>query len=94
LLQGIWLYYDKLIVVSDSKDDAEMTQESIESIFGIDAGIVCNALNKNDMMTINDLMKATALQPEEIYVALGWFGRENKISVVTRGKIRPYSLRP
>jgi len=90
LLQGIWLYYDKLIVVSDSKDDAEMTQESVESIFGIDAGIVWNALNKN----INDLMKATALQPEEIYVALGWLGRENKISVGTQGKIRSFSLRP
>jgi hypothetical protein len=94
LFQGIWLYYDKLIVVSDSKDDAEMTQESIESIFGINAGIVWNALNKNGTMTINDLMKATALQPEEIYVALGWLGRENKISVVTRGKIRYFSLPP
>ena len=77
-------------MVSDSKDDAEMTQESIESIFGIDAGIVCNALNKNDMMTINDLMKATALQPEEIYVALGWFGRENKISVGHKGRSGPF----
>jgi Winged helix-turn-helix domain (DUF2582) len=75
LLQGIWLYYDKLIVVSDSKDDAEMTQESVESIFWIDAGIVWNALNKNGMMTINDLMKATALQAEEIHVALGRLGR-------------------
>jgi hypothetical protein len=79
---------------ADSKDDAEMTRESIESIFGINAGIVWNALNKNGTMTINDLMKATALQPEEIYVALGWLGRENKISVGTCGKIRSYSLRP
>jgi hypothetical protein len=46
LLQGIWLYYDKLIVVSVSKDDADMTQESIESIFGINAGIVWNALSE------------------------------------------------
>ena len=76
-------------MVSDSTDEAEMTQKSVESIFGIDAGIVCNALNKNDMMTINDLMKATALQPDEIYVALG----ENKISVGACGKIRSYSLR-
>jgi hypothetical protein len=79
---------------ADSTDDAEITQESIESIFGINAGIVWNALNKNGQMTINDLTKATALQPEEIYVALGWLGRENKISVVTRGKIRYFSLRP
>ena len=80
-------------MVSDSKDDAEMTQESIESIFGIDAGIVWKALNKNGPLTINDL-KATALQPEEVYVALGRLGRENKISVGTCGKIRSYSLRP
>jgi hypothetical protein len=39
-------------------------------------------------------MKATALQPEEIYVALGWLGRENKISVGRRGKIRYFSLLP
>ena len=62
-------------MVSDSKDDAEMTQESVESIFGIDAGIVWKALNKNGPLTINDIMKATALQPEEIYVALGRLGR-------------------
>jgi hypothetical protein len=79
---------------ADSKDNAEMTQESVESIFGINAGIVWNALNKNGPLTISDLMKATALQPEEIYVALGWLGRENKISVGRRGKIRYFSLLP
>jgi len=79
---------------ADSADDAEMTPESIESIFGTNAGIIWNALNKNGPLTINDLTKATALQPEEIYVALGWLGRENKISVVTRRKIRYFSLRP
>jgi hypothetical protein len=70
-----------------------MSQEPIESIFGINAGLVWNALNKNGPMTINDLMKATALEPDEIYVALGWLGRENKISVGRRGKISSFSLR-
>ena len=78
---------------ADSKDDAEMTQESVESIFGTNAGIVWNALNKNGPLTISDLTKATALQPEEIYVALGWLGRENKISAGRRGKVRYISLR-
>jgi len=78
---------------ADSTDDAEITQESVESIFGINAGIVWNVLNKNGTMTINDLMKATALLPDEIYVALGWLGRENKISVGRQGKIRSFSLR-
>jgi len=43
-------------------------------------------------MTISDLMKATALQPEELYGALGWLGRENKISVEIRGMARVFSL--
>jgi hypothetical protein len=60
---------------ADSKDDAEVAQESVESVSGINAGIVWDALNKNGQMTINDLMKATALEPDEIYVALGWLGR-------------------
>ena len=76
------------------KNDVEMAQESVKSIFGINAGIVWKALKKNGPMTISDLMKATALQPEEIYGALGWLGRENKISVGTCGKIRSFSLRP
>ncbi|MHB8118135.1 MAG: winged helix-turn-helix domain-containing protein [Methanothrix sp.] len=71
-----------------------MAQESVESIFGINAGLVWKALNKNGPMTISDLMKATALQPEEIYGALGWLSSENKISVGTCGKMRSFSLRP
>jgi uncharacterized protein (DUF362 family) len=79
---------------ADLEDIAEMAQESVESIFGINAGIIWKALNKNGPMTISDLVKATALQPEEIYSALGWLGREDKISVVTCGNIRSFSLRP
>jgi hypothetical protein len=44
-------------------------------------------------MSIDDIVKATALNPEEIYGALGWLGRENKISLETRGKVRFFSLR-
>ncbi|RQW79142.1 MAG: hypothetical protein EHM14_09710 [Methanothrix sp.] len=65
----------------------------VESIFGVNAGIVWEALNLNGPMTIDALMKATALNPDEIYGALGWLGRENKISLETRGMARLFSLR-
>ena len=65
----------------------------VESIFGVNAGIVWNALNLNGPMNIDDLVKATTLRTEEIYGALGWLGRENKISLETRGKEKLFSLR-
>jgi predicted ArsR family transcriptional regulator len=58
-----------------------MTEISIESIFGVNAGIVWEALNENGPCTINDLAKNTSLSREEVHGALGWLGRENKISM-------------
>jgi hypothetical protein len=71
----------------------EEARDKAESLFGVNAGIVWEALNINGPMTIDNLVKATALNPEEIYGALGWLGRENKISLETRGKVRLFSLR-
>lgn len=78
----------------DTKAYADGAREMVESIFGINAGIVWKSLNLNGPMTVDDLVKATALNPEEIHGALGWLGRENKISLETRGKVRFFSLRP
>jgi predicted ArsR family transcriptional regulator len=58
-----------------------MTEISIESIFGVNAVIVWEALNENGPCTIADLAKTTFLSREEVHGALGWLGRENKISV-------------
>ena len=58
-----------------------MEEISIESIFGVSAGIVWEALNENGPSTIADLAKTTSLSREEVHGALGWLGRENKISV-------------
>jgi hypothetical protein len=44
-------------------------------------------------MAVSDLAAATSLLPEDIYGALGWLGRENKISVEREGTVRFYSLR-
>jgi len=48
-----------------------MTETTVESIFGMNAGIVWEALNKNGPCTIQDLVKNTSLSREEVYGALG-----------------------
>jgi hypothetical protein len=79
--------------VSGNKIDAEKASEAVELIFGINAGIIWESLNLNGPMSLSDLIEATSLIPEEIYGALGWLGRENKISVEREGTVRVYSLR-
>ncbi len=79
--------------VSGKKMDTERASEDVELIFGINAGIVWKSLNQKGPMTVNDLVKATALPLEEIYGALGWLARENKIFVERQGTVRIYSLR-
>jgi len=70
-----------------------MTETTVESIFGAKAGIVWEALNKNGPSNIGDIAKATGMRRELIYGALGWLGRENKISVERRGRAIVFSLR-
>ena len=65
-----------------------MTETMVESIFGVNAGIVWKALNQSGPYTIEDLVKTTSLSREEVYGALGWLGRENKISVEMQGRPR------
>ena len=71
----------------------EKASESVELIFGVNAGITWESLNLKGPMTVDDLVKATALLPEEIYGALGWLGRENKISMERQGTEIVYSLK-
>jgi hypothetical protein len=70
-----------------------MTEIAVESIFGMKAGVVWEALNKNGPSNIGDIVKATGLRRELVYGALGWLGREGKISVERRGKAIIFSLR-
>jgi len=71
-----------------------MTETTVEAIFGVKAGMVWEALSLNGPSTVTDIMKATSLSREEIFGALGWLGREHKISVEMRGRARVFSLRP
>ena len=53
----------------------------MKPIFCVNAGIVWEALNEKGPCTIADLARTTSLSREEVHGALGWLGRENKISV-------------
>ena len=47
--------------------------------FGRNAGRVWAALHSYGPLTESQLMEITSLRPHEIYVAVGWLARENKI---------------
>lgn len=47
---------------------------------GMNAGLVWNALNEKGPMTVKDLRKATKLKDKQIFAALGWLSREDKVS--------------
>ncbi|VVB70338.1 Uncharacterised protein [uncultured archaeon] len=69
-----------------------MAEPTVELIFGLNAGIVWEALNKNGPGTIDNIVKATGMRRELVYGALGWLGREGKIAVERRGRAMVFSL--
>jgi hypothetical protein len=70
-----------------------MKEPTVEAVFGVDAGIVWEFLNKNGSSNIGDIAKATGLRREIVYGALGWLGREDKIVIERRGRAMIFSLR-
>ena len=70
-----------------------MTEPTVESIFGTKAGIVWRALNQHGPTNIGDLVKTTSMSREEVFGAIGWLARENKILVEKRGRAMVFSLR-
>lgn len=47
--------------------------------FGLNAGRVWSALNSYGSLTDTQLMEDTSLRTHELYAAIGWLARENKI---------------
>ena len=72
----------------------ENIEESVDMVFGINAGITWDLLNLKGPMLARDLASAAALRTEDVHGALGWLGREGKINVQKKGRSRIYSLRP
>lgn len=70
-----------------------MTQITVESVFGEKAGAIWRALNQNGPSNITNLVKITSLSREEIFSALGWLGREDKILLEQKGREMIFSLR-
>lgn len=48
---------------------------------GTYAGLVWNALNEADVLGIKQLKKITKLKDKEVYAAIGWLAREDKVNV-------------
>lgn len=46
------------------------------------AGLVWNALNEADVLDKKQIKTITKLKDKEIYAALGWLARENKINFI------------
>lgn len=58
------------------------------------AGLVWTALNENGSMNAKDLKKAAKAKTEkELYLALGWLLREDKLAVAGTDKEPVFSLK-
>lgn len=50
--------------------------------FGVNAGNVWNALSETKgKANLKDIKKATKLTEKELYAALGWLAREDKVEI-------------
>jgi len=49
---------------------------------GSNAGIVWNTLNGKGEMNLKDVKKVTKLTEKDLYAALGWLSREDKVVIV------------
>jgi hypothetical protein len=47
--------------------------------FGRNAGIVWNVLNSYNSLSDSELIELTSLRKYELYIAIGWLAREDKI---------------
>ena len=70
-----------------------MNQTTVESLFGANAGTVWKTLNQNGPSNLARLVKSTSLSREEVFGALGWLGRENKLVMEQKGRAMVFSLR-
>lgn len=55
-------------------------------LFGINAGKVWTILDQNGKQNLKDIKKATKLTDKNLYAALGWLSREDKIKIEEEDK--------
>lgn len=68
-----------LIIISVNNLNFKKTM-NVE-VIGSWAGLVWKALNEAEVLGIKQLKKITKLKEKELYAALGWLGREDKITI-------------
>ncbi len=52
---------------------------------GVDAGKVWNELELNGEMTTGTLKKSLGISPFNLYIAIGWLAREDKVLMTRKG---------
>lgn len=57
-----------------------------KDVIGLNAGKVWEALSTADAMGVKQLKKVTKLKDKELFAALGWLAREDKIAIATDDK--------
>lgn len=50
-------------------------------VIGTWAGQVWTALNEADVLGVKQIKKITKLKDKEVYAAIGWLARENKLDI-------------
>ncbi len=69
-------------------------EENMIAYIGTNAGLIWNALDKLGKMDIKQLKKATKIRTEkDIYAALGWLAKEEKLIFVYEDGTLLVSLR-
>lgn len=69
-------------------------EENMITYIGTNAGLVWNALNELGKMDVKQLKKATKIRTEkDIYAALGWLAKEEKLTFEYQDKTLLISLR-
>jgi hypothetical protein len=53
---------------------------------GANAGLIWNALNEGNTLSVKQLRKATKLKDKEVFAALGWLAREGKVAIAADEK--------
>lgn len=63
-------------------------------IIGANAGAIWTALNANGAMNTKDLKKAAKIKTDkDLYLAMGWLIREDKLNVEEADKVITLSLK-
>ncbi len=64
---------------------------NVEEI-GAWAGLVWNALNEADTLGVKQVKKITKLKDKEVFAAIGWLARENKLTIAEDADNKDYLL--